>query len=700
MTDYGHIDHLIDWANTFDSSLLLSEDDVETKFVLPFFRCLGYPEENRRGKYPVNKYQSGKPGRKEEADHVYFSVSEPDKQNADTALVLVEAKRAQAHNLEGAVNQADHYAEQVKPLFLVVTDGYHLKIIKRHRYHSNEVVRDITIQELRARNTAALVYNQLQFETVKRLKEQAIDPLTYAQYVETMQTLDRYPDIRELLAKGDFEPSTKQEGRQLIVVKPKAAITCELPIAFEEGSCQIEFSSIMLRGFTCHLSHSEILTQLFIGLGTPPNWETRPFLHKTEQKTFEARLGQTSIILSENEANDLCETVDVVCQKYRDILIETTNALETWDYRPVSIEDERGFELLSVEQWLWDLMKQFSREFDYDNGNSDWHIFDSHHSWAIRVARRGCHDHVIIWPKFGGSFFPSREVDLLYVDSITYLQLYRDKSDDSIFENVGPNGVWTAKYTREWIERQFIPKVLSYYATSRLIPKSMKLNGIKRATLKAFPTSKLSQKWLNAIMREAIQDYRSEEQTPLTYINEPKQFFHYLHQIQSWFHTYNFYGTSNISALLLRPYYAAFSELARDADPTLIDMHYVGGNLEGVKFRTEQNEDINNQSDLSTYDGMMKFLGKQVTRIYEADYENNQIADYLTCAFIGIIKVGIRQVEQNKLNKAKNALNPLLEQYRFEQHFIEPIIIASISKGVPQIFARTFGVQAGAFFQG
>ena len=679
MTDYTRISHLIDWASSFDPSLLHSEDDVETKFVLPLFRYLGYPEENRRGKYPINVYQPSKSGRNQEIDHIYFSTPDPNKQNADTALVLVEAKK-QAQKLEEAIIQAEHYAEHIKPLFLVVTDGYHLKILKRQHYHNNEVVFDITIHELRDRNTAIAIYNQLQFDIVKKLKEQAIDPLTHAQYVEIMQAINRYPDIRELLAKGDFESSTKQEGRQLVVVKPKVAITCELPIAFEEGSCRITFSNIMLHGLTCHLSHSEILTELFVGLGTPPHWETRPFLHATEQCTFEAHLGQTTVILSEIEAHDLCDAVDATCQKYKDILIETANTLETWDFQLTSMEDIKGFELLSVEQWLWDLMKQFSRKFDYGNGNSDWHIFDSHHVWAIRVARKGCSDHVIIWPKFGYDFFPSNEVHLLYVDSTTYLQLYRDKSEDSIFEDVGPKGVWTAKYTKDWIIQQFIPKVLSYYATSRLIPKPIKMNMVERATLKAFPTSRLSQKRLNALVREAIQGYRSEENMSLTDITEPKQFFNHLHQIQSWFHHYHFYGTYHVPALLLRPYYAAFTELARHADPKLIDMNYIGKNLGGVKFRTEQNEDINNQSDLSTYNGMIKFLDKQVTRIYAADYEDNQIADYLTCAFIGIIEDGIPHFEQNELNKAKDALRALLEQYRFENHFIEPIIIASISK--------------------
>jgi len=613
-------------------------------------------------------------GRKPEADHIYFSTSEPEKQNADTALVLVEAKKP-AQDLESAVIQAEHYGEHIKPLFLVISDGFHLRILKRQHFHNNDVVFDITVRELRDRNITRAVYNQLQFETVRKLKELVIDPLKHAQYVEVMQAINNHPDIQAQLAKGDFEPSTKQEGRQLIVVKPKVAITCELPIAFDEGSCRIEFSNIMLRGLTCHLSHSEILTELFIGLGTSPAWETRPFLQTTEQGTFEAHLGQTTVILSENEASDLCKSVDTVCQTYKDILIEATNALETWDYRPVSMEDIKGFEILSVERWLWDLMKQFSQEFDYDKGNSDWHIFDSHHAWAIRVARKGEPDYVVIWPKFGNSFLPSnKDVELLYVDSITYLQLYRDKPYDSIFKDVGPHGSWTATYTKEWIEQQFIPKVLSYYSVS---PSLKRVGKIRQTASNVFPFLKPNQEQINAIMKKAVTDYSEKESLQLADIEEPNQFSDYLHYIQSWFHHYHYLGTYNVPASLLRPYYAALTDLAQCIDSTTINMDYIRGNLGAVGLRTEKDDEANSPSNLSTYSDMINFLKKQVARINKVDFEYNLIADLLSRAFITIIEGETIDIQQKEINMAKDAVYLLYEQCRFDHHFIEPLTASS-----------------------
>ncbi len=58
MSNYNQIDLLIEWINTFEVGFIQNEDDVETKFVLPLFQHLGYPENNRRGKYPLNIYQT------------------------------------------------------------------------------------------------------------------------------------------------------------------------------------------------------------------------------------------------------------------------------------------------------------------------------------------------------------------------------------------------------------------------------------------------------------------------------------------------------------------------------------------------------------------------------------------------------------------------------------------------------------------
>lgn len=349
MSNYHPIELFIEWINSFDASLLQNEDDVETKFVLPFFKHLGYPENNRRGKYPIKTYQPGKKqGRDPEADHVYFSTDEQEKQNADTSLIIVEAKNPAVQNLEPHIKQAKFYGEHLKSVFLVIINCYKVKVFERPRHRRDKPVFDITIEELKERKIASQLYEILNFEIVKQINEKTANDLTHSQYVSLEKALQRHPDIQAILDKGDFEPSITRGKNCLTVVKPKVSIKCNFPIAFDEGNCTIEFSSIILRGSTIYLSHQEILGNLMMGLKTKPQWGTRSFLRQLEDNYFEASLGGTTVILSAAETQDLCDCVDEVFSEYKRIIIESENTLETWEFEAVNLKYIQGFKLFSV----------------------------------------------------------------------------------------------------------------------------------------------------------------------------------------------------------------------------------------------------------------------------------------------------------------------------------------------------------------
>jgi len=648
--DQNQLDPFLNWIRTFDYRLLLNEDDVETKFVLSLFQYLGYPEECRRGKYPLQTYSPGKPGRKPEIDQVYFAVKEPDKQNADTSLVIVEAKGPQETNLDKDVNQAKFYGYYLKPSFLVVTNGYQLKILKCHRHRSEEFVFDDTVDALRDREIATDIYNQLNFEIVKHVKECTANVLIHAQYVQLAQALRRYPDLQDILDKGDFQPFTGQVENLRIVVKPKVAVMCNLPIAFEEGSCQIDFSSVTRRGLTIHLTHQNILGDLMMGLHTSPHWQTRRFLRQIDDDLFEAQLGQTTTILSEEEAYDLCACIDEVCQEYKRIIIEAENVLETWDYEPLHSDGLPGFYLLSVRQWLWELMRKFAHEFDCGRGNSDWHTFKQVNI-LIRVGR-GFHDHAFIWPKTGinsWSLLPTGYVHLVCVFSDRDLRWVERGDVVSWKQAVGPQGIWTARYTKKWILEDFIPKVRAYYARD-----------------------------YQAHQCEPYLDIRDDYQTkhiPFREISEPKQIAAYLHAVQLWLHCRP--SRITVSTLLLRPYYAAFRDLAQQADPSTINISYIAENLRAVEAGPECTRDKTESRKSPpkyqwTYDDVMNSLDQHVARINQSEYEDSSNADLISRAFIAIVQEGAISFSQAQLNAAKQALLPLWEQSRFEWRYVLP----------------------------
>ncbi len=67
-----------------------SEDDLINKIVLPFFQIIGYDSDSFELKFPVQGYRPNRPGRKPEADCVFFSGAKHDQ---SSSLLVTEIKR-------------------------------------------------------------------------------------------------------------------------------------------------------------------------------------------------------------------------------------------------------------------------------------------------------------------------------------------------------------------------------------------------------------------------------------------------------------------------------------------------------------------------------------------------------------------------------------------------------------------------------
>lgn len=679
VTEGTLFDTFFAWLQAVDPSLLPNEAEVESKFVVPLFQHLGYPEQCRRPQYPLDTYEPGKrkPGRKPTIDQIYFSTTEQSRQTSDTSLLIVEAKEPSETHLDEALKQAHFYGYYLTPLFLVITNARRLVVVKRHGFRGEERVFDITLTQLQKQETAKQFYQQLRFDVVKRLKEQLADELTHTLYVDLMQTLQNRPDLREQLAKGDFERSRTEDGRRRTVIEPKVAIVCDFPTALGDGACRIQFSNVLLRGLTCHLTHRQILDALLTGLGTPPDWGTRRFITKTEDGSFEANLGQTTVILSEQEARELCNCIDDIGSKYKEILVLTEEMLQTWEYLPVSLAkfQMQGFHLLTVEPWLWRLILRFTSKFDFLAGNSSWHIFDTrndhfsvlHHRQEIE---KEYNEHVLIYPYYGSSEFPQRTVDLLYCVEDWYLDALEREDHLSWEQMIGPRGRWTAPYTEDWLVNKLIPQVLAHYpfqSNPLLHPKSIR---------------RLSYWTLHSL---------SERNIPLAQISKPIYLAPYLHQIQGWFHIY---GAYQIAASLLQPYYTTLTDVVRHIDPSSLGSQYfqyihgyVIGALQQARevpsFIVEVEEHstspkgaddlFQEEEDISATQMIREIIGgldKHVRRIHSVDHEPARVADFVSCALIALLEHGTIQCGQEHLNAAREAIIPLLDLSRFEERYI------------------------------
>lgn len=649
------------WLQTFDPHSLINEAEVKTEFVTPFFAHLGYPDGCRRHEYALTVYEPGKRTKNAYIDLVYFSTAETNEQTADTSLVIVEAKRPGETNLESALDQARFYGYYLAPIFLVITDAHWLRIVKRHCYRGEELLFDLPLDALHARQTAYQLYHDLQFDAVKNIKAHLADEVTHTLYIDLMHALSDHPNLRTELTTRDFHPSQTQKGRNFTVVEPKASVICKLPVAFGEGECHIRFSNLLLRGLTCHLTHRQILTELLPGLGTEPDWGTRHFLRSTENDNFEAHLGDTMVLLSAQEVKDLCHCVNTIGSAYKAAMVRAEDLLETWNYRPVALPDYRahGFHLCSVAPWLWKLLHRFAHEHDRLKEVSSWHVFDASHTY-LRVIHDYMREATCIYPKYD---FDAEMVDLIYCIGDDESLAYDERmSGRSWQQAVGPHGRWTAQYTETWLLKQFIPYVIAYYEEKEELDPI----GVLHWRLSA----------------------SSETPLPLEQVSHPKELALSIHSIQSWL--YSCRGGRRLASFPLRRYYTALTELVRRCVfPHLADglLEYCHNQLLAIEFilqdeqtKGQQTAELAGRDELlrargrntlqQTAEALFSKLAEHVRRISAVDHENPRVADYLSCVFIALLEVGNIRCEQEQLNEAKEAVLPLLELSRFEKRYV------------------------------
>ncbi|MBN3924575.1 hypothetical protein [Nostoc sp. NMS4] len=642
MTIPESIKKFITWIQGFDHRILRNEDDVKKKLILPMFHYLCYPEICHR-EYSLKTSQSETYAENLEIAQIYFATDDSKKHNTDTSLIFVGAIKPHKTKLNEAIEQARFYSNQFKTLFFIVTNGYEIKVFQRLHYNREELVFDLNVDSLKNNDLASIFYNILNFDLVKSIDKNTDAILTYTKYNLIEKLIIGNPDLQDILEKCDFEPSIRREGCHLVVVKPKVAIACNLPKAFREGSCQIEFSSILFKGLKINLNHQDILSQLMTGLHTQPDWGCRRFLKQLDKDNFTVNLGQITVILSKLEATDLCLCADKICQEYQNLIIEFENALETWDFEFVKFSKVRGFILFSVSQELWELMQQFAEEFDCTKGKSEWHLFHRE-DISIRVSR-GIRDRAFFFPKFDRdlSLLPSNQVNIIYEINDVNLKYIEKGKLTLCQQDIGVRGTWTARYSKQWLLEKYIPKVINYYSGK----------------------SQLSEAELLA----KITNYRSEYAF-IKEINNIRDLVPYLRYIQSWLHIY----VENIAASLLKAYYQAYTNLVRNTDSSITGIDYIFGNLRRVEWNNTPEENYRNSTDWKnlTFKYAIDCLDRQVVRINNSEFENSFNADLITRIFIWIIENGKISFSQAQLNAAKQALIPLWEQSRFEMRYIYP----------------------------
>jgi hypothetical protein len=345
------------------------------------------------------------------------------------------------------------------------------------------------------------------------------------------------------------------------VTRPKVAVSCRLPQAFEEGDCEIYFNRTLSPGMYFKLTHEDILTNMLSGLNTDHCLNLRKFLGCREgnDSEFIVTLGNATFSIDADEAQDLCYCVDKVFGEYKSLIESAEDILQTWSYTRVFRSDLMGFHLITVPKALWELMQSFSNEFDYDEGKSEWHIFQRANFGICVYPRSVINVDLYPYPQIF-QFLDNGFVEVIYKP---YIRM-NFTNPENWRDNVGPHGIWTATYTANWLIEKFIPKVIDHYKEQidiqNFSSQSFRLGFMKFIKPKMYSARKSAE--IRNILYKSIEHEINNFQIPLSKIELPVEFESYIHDIS------NFRSSFRITSDLTVPYYSSFLDLAKNANPS------------------------------------------------------------------------------------------------------------------------------------
>lgn len=662
----GSFEDFYKWLKQYRSGALIPniEKDVEVKFVIPLFQRLGYPDECRRQEFHISSHK--KSGTGEFADFVYFSEPEPSRQNERNTLIIVEAKKLDQKNLDTATKQAQAYGAKLKTPLLVVTNGFALIIIQRRPFAEDEVLIESNVEVLCEFQEARRLYDLLSFSKVRELKEILSNPIKHNQLLQHSKLLTTYPEVLSKLKQDSFEPQSKRDKNKITVTRSKVSIICELPVLFYEGSCRITFSRPLLHGMSFTLDHKAILRSLLVGLEQDFHLGLRGFLQEDKGNgNYVARLGTTTLLLTEEEASDLCSCVDEIFTEYKRVIESTEDVLQTWNYPRIETDQVSGFHMVSVPKFLWDLMLEFANTFDYSNGNSDWHIFQ-YARFEICVYPHA-DIHVILQQSIQpGDYHTHDEVQIIYHP---YIGSSYGKNARTWFDEVGANGIWTITYTKYWVLNHFIPEVLEYYSdqlSNQFAKGSFQL--WLRKTFQPREFKRLMFLYLKKSVQETILDAQQNTILPLSQVAKPKHLEPYIQDVS------NLKSSGRITSSLVKPYFSSMMQLISNAYPNQVG--YMYSKLSACTWQhSSVGESARHQfkdpsfNDFS-FKVVLKCIAERIHYVELLGYETAHDLDMISRVFLASLTDEDLSFTQASLNRAISAIEPIWKEARFEQKYL------------------------------
>lgn len=228
-----------------------------------------------------------------------------------------------------------------------------------------------------------------------------------------------------------------------------------------DGSCLITFKSLKIRDCMITFSHDQIINILLQGMNTDISLRMRRFIVGIQNEMVCIQFPNNRFFISIDEVKQLCELIDSFGLDYISALQRIEKMLGISSFEK-SKYWSKGYRLMKVDSNLWNSLVRFSNEFDYQNGNTNWHVFNRNNMF-IQVHTeeqhlRKIHFHLrLLAERCDDNFIP-------FVQSHSKVWIVWDIGH---FENdpdlIHRDGYWDAVTVFEWLSKEFIPYATAYY---------------------------------------------------------------------------------------------------------------------------------------------------------------------------------------------------------------------------------------------
>lgn len=234
-------------------------------------------------------------------------------------------------------------------------------------------------------------------------------------------------------------------------------VTANIPLYPNiQGSCLITFNTLRLRDCMITLNHEQILNQLFEGAKTDLEYGLRKFILPNishDSKEYFVDLANVRIPLEKDEVIQLLNIIDDFYEIYIEAIKEIYQVFNWSNFQKVD-RYRNNLVLCKISKKLWFEIREFCRKFDYQNGSTEWHIFDATGSMIKIQDKETQNFRAFIFPMVEESKYhisPTEDVSIIWTDEYFWdkkIQYYKE------------NEYWGPMVTYKWLIKNLIPKVM------------------------------------------------------------------------------------------------------------------------------------------------------------------------------------------------------------------------------------------------